>query len=204
LRRGFAVFRPNQRGASGFGLSFRHAISKRGWGGPEQEDIRSGIEALIAKGIAVKGRIGLTGVGFGGYSAWWAITHWTKDLAAAAAPVSAMADLALYHRTTGPDQRAGLEAAMGGPLEGQRARYQERSPIRDVGAIGARLLLVHGLEDSIVTLENLAVAREALDAAKRPYEVLTFKDEGHGIRRRANRRILWRRLADFFEAALVG
>jgi dipeptidyl aminopeptidase/acylaminoacyl peptidase len=115
-----------------------------------------------------------------------------------------MADLALYHRTTEPEHRAGLEAAMGGPPENQLARYRERSPIHEVGAIGARLLLVHGLEDSIVTPENLAAAREALDAVKRPYEVLTFKDEGHGIRRRANRRILWRRLADFFEAALVG
>jgi len=204
LRRGFAVFRPNQRGASGFGLSFRQAISKRGWGGPEQDDVRSGIEALIEKGIAVKGRVGLTGVGFGGYSAWWAITHWTKDLVAVAAPISAMADLALYHRTTEPDHRAGLEAAMGGPPESQVARYRERSPIREVAAIGAKLLLVHGLEDSIVTPENLAAAREALDAAKRPYDVLAFEDEGHGVRRLANRRILWRRLAEFFEAALVG
>jgi len=203
LRRGFAVFQPNQRGASGFGLSFRQAMLKRGWGGPEQDDIRSGIEALIAKGMAAKGRIGLTGVGFGGYSAWWAITHWAKELVAAAAPISAMADLALYHRTTEPEHRADLEAAMGGPPESQVARYQGRSPIHEAAAISARLLLVHGLEDSVVTQENLAAARGALDAAKRPYDVLTFKDEGHGIRRRANRRILWRRLADFFEAAFT-
>jgi dipeptidyl aminopeptidase/acylaminoacyl peptidase len=204
LRRGFAVFQPNPRGSSGFGLSFRQAIVKRGWGGPEQNDVRSGIEALIAKGIAGNGPVGVTGIGFGGYSAWWAVTHWPTALVAAAAPVSAMADLALYHRTTKPDCRAGLEAAMGGPPESLAARYKERSPIHDVAGIEAPLLLVHGLEDPIVTPENLAAARHALDAAKRPYDILTFEDEGHGVRLRANRRLLWRRLADFFEATLVG
>ncbi|MGH7734832.1 MAG: alpha/beta hydrolase family protein, partial [Gemmatimonadales bacterium] len=187
LRRGFAVFRPNPRGSSGFGLSFRQAILKRSWGGPEQDDIKSGIEALMATGVAAKGRVGLTGIGFGGYSAWWAITHWPRELVAAAAPISAMADLALYHRTTEPEPRAALEAAMGGAPESQPARYRDRSPIHGLDGIAAKLLLVHGLEDRIVTAENLAAVRHALDAAKRPYELLTFQDEGHGIRRRANR-----------------
>ena len=75
-------------------------------------------------------------------------------------------------------------------------------PVRPDGKIS--LPLLNDVPAAGLTPENLAAAREALDAAKRPYEVLTFKDEGHGIRRRANRRILWRRLADFFEAALVG
>jgi dipeptidyl aminopeptidase/acylaminoacyl peptidase len=54
-----------------------------------------------------------------------------------------------------------------------------------------------------VTPENLAVVRRALEAAKVPYEVLTFEDEGHGIAKRANRRVLYRRLADFFTAAFA-
>jgi len=204
LRRGFAFFQPNPRGSSGLGLSFRQAILKRGWGGPEQDDIRSGIEALMAEGVAAKGRIGVTGIGFGGYCACWAITHWPKEVVAAAAPVSAMTDLALYHRTTTPESRAALEAAMGGAPQSQAARYRERSPIHAVAGIEARLLLVHGLEDSFVTPENLDATRRALDAAQRPYDVLTFQDEGHGVRQRANRRLLWRRLADFFEGALIG
>jgi dipeptidyl aminopeptidase/acylaminoacyl peptidase len=41
-----------------------------------------------------------------------------------------------------------------------------------------------------------------LDAAGIPYELLEFADEGHGIHRPTNQAILYRRLADFFEAAL--
>jgi len=43
--------------------------------------------------------------------------------------------------------------------------------------------------------------RAALDAAGIPYELLAFEDEGHGISRPANQRILYTRLADFFGAA---
>jgi len=45
--------------------------------------------------------------------------------------------------------------------------------------------------------------RRALDAAGVPYQVLVFEDEGHGIEKKANRRLLYRRLADFFEAAFA-
>src|SRR5215217_6050230 len=45
--RGFDVLAPNYRGSTGFGLSFQESIKQDGWGGREQEDIRSGIEALI-------------------------------------------------------------------------------------------------------------------------------------------------------------
>ena len=62
---------PNYRGSTGFGLAFREAIKEDGWGGLEQEDIRAGIEALIAAGIAEPGKVGITGTSYGGYSAWW-------------------------------------------------------------------------------------------------------------------------------------
>jgi dipeptidyl aminopeptidase/acylaminoacyl peptidase len=73
--RGFDVLTPNYRGSTGFGLPFQESIKQDGWGGSEQEDIRSGIEALIEAGIAEPGRVGVTGTSYGGYSAWWAITH---------------------------------------------------------------------------------------------------------------------------------
>ena len=72
-----------------------------------------------------------------------------------------------------------------------------------IAAIKGRLLIVQGMRDPNVTPENLAAVRHALDAAKISYELLTFEDEGHGIRKRANNRVLFRRLADFFEAAFA-
>ena len=55
---GFNVLDPNYRGSTGFSLAFREAIKEDGWGGREQDDIRAGIEALIARGIAQPGKVG--------------------------------------------------------------------------------------------------------------------------------------------------
>ena len=82
--RGFDVLAPNYRGSTGFGLPFQESIKQDGWGGREQEDIRSGIEALIAANVAEPGRVGVTGTSYGGYSAWWAITHFDPGIVAAA------------------------------------------------------------------------------------------------------------------------
>jgi dipeptidyl aminopeptidase/acylaminoacyl peptidase len=203
LRRGFNVFMPNYRGSTGFGLPFQNAILKEGWGGAEQEDIRSGIAFLIEKGIAAKGRIGVTGVSYGGYSSWWAITHFPPDLVAAAAPICGMTDLVVDYETTRPDLRLYSEQMLGGSPTQMPERYRERSPIHHVANIKGRLLIVQGMRDPNVTPENLAAVRRALEGAKIGYELLTFADEGHGIRKRVNNRLLYRRLAGFFEAAFA-
>jgi dipeptidyl aminopeptidase/acylaminoacyl peptidase len=49
-----------------------------------------------------------------------------------------------------------------------------------------------------VTPIQVDIVRERLDHAGIAYEVLTFADEGHGVSKPANRRILLRRLATFF------
>src|SRR5262249_2231777 len=92
---------------------------------------------------------------------------------------------------------------MGGSPAQSPARYRERSPIHYVDRIAGRLLIVQGMRDPNVTSENLEVVRRALSAAGVAHEVLTFDDEGHGIRKRDNRRLLYRRLGDFFGAAFA-
>jgi dipeptidyl aminopeptidase/acylaminoacyl peptidase len=201
---GFDVFAPNYRGSTGYGPAFREAIKLQGWGGLEQEDIRSGIEALMIRGLAQRGRVGISGISYGGYSSWWAITHFPTEIVAAAAPICGMTDLVIDYETTRPDLRSYSEEMMGGPPAAVPERYRERSPIHFVRNIRGRLLIVQGLQDPNVTPENLTAVRKALDAARVNYEVLTFADEGHGIAKPANRAIQNRRLVAFFEDALKG
>ena len=80
-------------------------------------------------------------------------------------------------------------------------RYRERSPIHFVGNIRGRVLIVQGLQDPNVTPDNVHAVTEALDKLEIPYELLTSEDEGYGIARPKNLKILYRRMADFFEAA---
>lgn len=203
VRAGFTVLDPNYRGSTGFGLAYREAIKADGWGGREQDDIRAGIEALIAAGIAQPSKVGITGTSYGGYSSWCAITRWPPALVAAAAPVCGMTDLVVDYETTRPDLRPYSEEMLGGSPTTVPDRYRERSPIHYVENIRGRLLIVQGLRDPNVTPENVRAVETALGRAGVPYELLTFEDEGHGIAKPKNQRMLYARLARFFEEAFA-
>ena len=203
VSQGFNVLDPNYRGSTGFSRAYREAIKEDGWGGREQEDIRTGIEALIAAGIAIPGKVGITGTSYGGYSSWWAITHFGPELVAASAPICGMTDLVVDWETTRPDLRPLSEEMMGGTPHQIPERYRERSPIHYVESIQGRLLIVQGGQDPNVTPENVRTVRAALEEAGVEYELLVFEDEGHGIAKPKNLRILYRRLAEFFEKAFA-
>ncbi len=198
---GFAVLDPNYRGSTGFGLAFREAIRVDGWGGREQDDIRTGAEAVVARGIVPQGKVGVTGTSYGGYSSWCAVTRWPKELLAAAAPICGMTDLVIDYYSTRPDLRPYSEEMLGGSPEQVPERYRERSPIHFVDRIAADLLIVQGMNDPNVTPENLHSVEAALKAASIRYETLLFDDEGHGIRKPRNLKVLYERLITFFDAA---
>jgi dipeptidyl aminopeptidase/acylaminoacyl peptidase len=202
-RQGFNVLDPNYRGSNGFGLVFQEAIKASGWGGLEQDDIRAGIEALIAAGIAEPGKVGITGTSYGGYSAWCAITRFPTETLIAAAPVCGMTDLVVDYETTRPDLRPLSEEMMGGSPDQVPERYHERSPLHFVDQVQGRLLIVQGMQDPNVTPENVRTVRHALEGADVPYELLPFADEGHGISKPTNQKTLYLRLHKFFDAAFA-
>jgi dipeptidyl aminopeptidase/acylaminoacyl peptidase len=201
-RNGYVVLDPNYRGSTGFGMEFQEAIKEDGWGGREQEDIRTGIESLIEDGISTPGKIGITGTSYGGYSSWWAITHFPKDIVAAAAPICGMTDLVIDYESTRPDLRPYSEEMIGGSPSEIPDKYYERSPINFISDIQGKLFIVQGGRDPNVTPENVRVVREVLDREGKAYELLKFDDEGHGITKPKNQRTLYLALLDFFDRAL--
>ncbi len=201
VRLGFNVLDPNYRGSTGFSMAFREAIRVEGWGGLEQDDIRTGIEALIERRIAQRGRVGITGTSYGGYSSWCAITRYSPDIIAASAPICGMTDLVVDYQTTRPDLRPYSEEMIGGSPEEMPERYYERSPINFVENIKGRLLIVQGMQDPNVTPDNVRSVTEALQNTEIEYELLPFDDEGHGISKPANRKKLLRQLGTFFASS---
>ncbi len=203
VQHGFNVLDPNYRGSTGFSIPYREAIKKTYWGGLEQEDIRTGIETLIAAGIAEKGKVGITGTSYGGYSSWYTITHFSPDILAASAPICGMTDLVVDYHTTRPDLRPYSEEMLGGTPEQVPDRYHERSPIHFVQNIKGRLLIIQGMRDPNVTPENVNTVTKALHDSGIEYELLAFDDEGHGIRKPKNQKVLYEALLNFFESAFV-
>jgi len=201
VRQGFNVLDPNYRGSTGFNLQFRDSIKEDGWGGREQDDIRAGIEALIEAGIAQRGKVGITGTSYGGYSSWHAITHFPVDVLAASAPVCGMTDLVIDYQTTRPDLRPYSEEMMGGTPDQVPQKYHDRSPVNFVREIKGRLLIIQGMQDPNVTPENVNTVTQALQEAGVEYEIVAFDDEGHGIIKPKNQRALYPQLAQFFATA---
>jgi len=199
VSQGFTVLDPNYRGSTGFGISFQKAIEKDGWGGIEQGDILSGIRSLIVDGIAEEQKIGIIGTSYGGYSAWHAITHFPKKYIAAAIPICGMTDLVVDYETTRPDLRRYSEEMMGGSPYEIPQKYQERSPINFINNIEGALFIVQGANDPNVTLENVHTVENALKKNNIEYETLIFNDEGHGIMKPKNVKILLTRSVEFFK-----
>lgn len=198
--RGFNVLDPNYRGSTGYGVAFEDLIRVNGWGSDEQEDVWAGIKALIERGIAYKGKIGITGTSYGGYSSWYAITK-APELVSAAVPICGMTDLVVDYETTRPDLRPYSEQMLGGSPKEVPERYYERSPINFVGQIKGKLMIVQGSRDPNVAPKNVEEVKKTLDRRSIEYKLLVFKDEGHGILKTKNQKILFRKIADFFAKA---
>jgi len=198
VSQGFNVLDPNYRGSTGFNLNFQELIKKDGWGGKEQEDIIRGIKELIKQGIAEPNKVGITGTSYGGYSSWYAITHNSKEIIAASAPICGMTDLVVDYYSTRPDLRVYSEEMLGGSPKDVPDRYYERSPINFVKNIEGKLLIIQGTQDPNVTPENVKAVEKQLKKFGIQYETMIFDDEGHGISKPLNKKVLLIKLADFF------
>lgn len=86
--RGFAILRPNPRGSSGYGTEFRRANIKD-WGGMDYEDLMTGVDHVIAMGVADPDKLGVMGWSYGGYMTSMIITKTNRFKAASSgAPVT--------------------------------------------------------------------------------------------------------------------
>ncbi len=203
VQAGFTVLDPNYRGSTGFGHDFREAVKRDGWGGAEQIDIRAGIEACIDRGFASRGKIGMAGNSYGGFSSWTGITR-HADLVNAAIPMCGMYRLDIdYHETEMPHGRAYSEEMMGGTPEEFPEKYANASPGNFIDRIKGHLMIVHGLADSNVGPENTHTAVRELTAAGIAHQVVLYPDEGHGVYRRTNVADYLRRSTAFFKAAFA-
>ncbi len=86
--RGYAILRANPRGSSGYGTEFRRANMKD-WGGMDYQDLMTGVDKVIAMGVADPNRMGVMGWSYGGFMTSWIVTQTKRFKAASAgAPVT--------------------------------------------------------------------------------------------------------------------
>jgi dipeptidyl aminopeptidase/acylaminoacyl peptidase len=199
--RGFAVLQPNYRGSTGYGRDHER-LGYGQWGLAMQDDLADAAHWLVEQGIASKGRVGIYGVGYGGYAALLAVAR-DPELFRAAASYGAITDLVglLDH----PDQyrSSDLNQPTASALPGDRIELAARSPARQVTRIRAPLLVGHGLEDPIVSPDQASAMIEAVKAAGGSVESHLLRRELHEITNQVNRIEFYEALAQFFERHLV-
>lgn len=192
--RGYAVVAPNVRGSTGYGKDYQHLDDK---------DLRmnairdlEAILALISQMPALDDeRVALYGGSYGGYMVLSGLT-WYPDRFRAGIDIVGMANLETFLERTGPWRRH-LREAEYGYLDRDRDLLKALSPIHRVEQIKAPLLVVHGRNDPRVPWQEADQIVSALKERGRTVEALYFDNEGHGVARLENRRLLYARILDF-------
>jgi dipeptidyl aminopeptidase/acylaminoacyl peptidase len=195
--RGYVVFQPNFRGSSGFGLAFAEA-NVGDMGGMDFQDIESGVEALIAQGIADPKRLGIGGWSYGGFMTCWTVTQTTRYKAAVMG--AGISNWLSFHGNSHLHSWDAIHYAAH-PYE-RDGVYAKFSGMNFVQRVRTPTLILHGEQDRDVPAEQGYQFYRALKDHRVPTELVLFPREGHGISEKAHWLDLHHRMGDWYDRYL--
>jgi pimeloyl-ACP methyl ester carboxylesterase len=197
---GFAVFVPNARGSTGYGLSYTKWVDKD-WGGRDRLDHVHAMTEILPKDKRVDlTRAGVMGRSYGGYMTLTLATR-HPDLWAAAIDMFGPYDLIKFGERVPESWKPYFELTIGHP-ERDREFLLERSPRTYIEQVKCPLLVIQGANDPRVIEQESREVVEHLRAAGKEAELLVFGDEGHDVLKFANRVRCYNAITDFFKQHL--
>jgi dipeptidyl aminopeptidase/acylaminoacyl peptidase len=198
--RGFAVLQPNYRGSTGYGREHER-LGYGQWGLGMQEDLVDGVRWLVSEGIADPARVGIYGVGYGGYAAMLAAAR--PQMFRAAASFGAVTDLVDLLENPNHYRSNDLNNPVEGKLPGDRDALAALSPARLGAKIKIPVLVGHGLADPVVDADQSRALVDAVEDAGGQVESAFYRRELHELIDEATRVEFHERLAAFFERHLA-
>ncbi|MFD1933571.1 S9 family peptidase [Nonomuraea mangrovi] len=197
---GYAVFLPNPRGGEGHGHAFAAAVAGA-VGMDEWTDIVSGIDLLIADGVADPDRLGIGGWSHGGFMAAWAVGQTGRFKAAVMG-----AGISDWGMLVATGELGTLEAGLGGSCgwEGTGPhRHDELSPVSYASKIRTPVLILHGEDDTNVPVAQATYFHRALRRYGVAHEFVVYPREGHAIQERHHQLDVLRRTRAWFDRWLA-
>ena len=185
------MFHPNYRGSTRYGQTFLDA--DRDDFGVNMSDVVSGIDQLVAAGVADKDRLFVYGTSYGGYMASWLVGQTDRIRAA---PVNAVTDLTMMWALS--DLQSWTEREFGGRPWAVPEKMREHSPMTYVDRVRTPTRVRHARDDRRVPDPLGQAYSRALRSEGVPAELVTSPDEGHAICRPRHREDLLRRVFDAF------
>jgi dipeptidyl aminopeptidase/acylaminoacyl peptidase len=191
---GYAVLLPNPRGSAGRGREFAWR-NQRDWGYGDFPDVLSGVETLIARGVADPDRLGIGGWSYGGYMTSWAIGH--TDQFKAAIVGAGVTDLLSFQAADIPSWLPN-SMMLAQPYDDQ-AVYLRSSPISAAANMKTPTLILHGASDERVRLGQGKELYHALRARGVETEMVIYPREPHIFQERAHQRDLLTRVLAWYD-----
>jgi dipeptidyl aminopeptidase/acylaminoacyl peptidase len=170
---GFAILMPMPRGGAGYGEAGQRSIVNA-WGDADYKDIMTGVDELIARGLADPDRLGVMGASYGGYMTNWIVTQTSRFKAASAG--AAIADLADEYFLS--DAGEVMAEYFGKPWEARDA-YVAHSPLTFASKVTTPLLIQHGERDNRVPIANAWKFYRALKRMGKTVELDIHPRSGH-------------------------
>lgn len=178
--RGYAVFQPNFRGSTNRTAAFKRAGYGE-WGRKMQTDKSDGLAALAKAGIVDPDRACIVGASYGGYAALAGVTlqQGLYKCAVAVAPVSDLRDIYNQdYRASGRDRttKVGLREQLGEP-----DTWDAVSPLKHAEQADAPIMLIHGVDDTVVPYSHSTKMADKLKDFDKPHELVRLEGEDHWL-----------------------
>jgi dipeptidyl aminopeptidase/acylaminoacyl peptidase len=198
LLSGYGILAPNVRGSTGYGKAF---VDKDNYKNrlDSVKDLKAGADYLVQNGYSAPGMLAVKGASYGGYMTLAAITEYPTSFSAAVDEVG-IANFVTFLENTAAYRRA-LREAEYGPLT-DRPFLESISPLTKVTRIKTPLLIVHGTNDPRVPIGEARQMAAAIKSQGGVVDTLVFADEGHGVSRRPNVLVYYRKMVEFLDQYL--
>lgn len=164
------------------------------------DDIMSGVDAAIERGLADPDRLGIGGWSHGGYLTAWAVSQTNRFKAAVMG--GGISDLGMM--TLSSDAPL-VPAVLAGdrPWDGIGPHNADRfSPISYAANVETPLLILHGQNDTRVPVSQAIGFERALRGQDVPVELVTYPREPHGIGEPAHQKDVLRRVRAWYKRFL--
>jgi len=191
--KGALILQPNYRGSAGYGEKFR-SLNVRNLGIGDYQDVISGVDYLIGKGMVDKDRVGAMGWSQGGYISAFITTY--SDRFKAVSVGAGISDWSTYYVNTDihPFTRQYLKAT---PWDDPDI-YQKTSPIYYVNNAKTPTLIQHGDQDKRVPPPNAFELYQALKDRGVPVKLILYKGFGHSINKPKQQRAVMEHNYEWF------
>ena len=193
LAKGALVLEPNYRGSAGYGAAFR-ALNVRNLGVGDMWDVMSGVDYVIAKGMADPARLGAMGWSEGGYISAFLTTH--TDRFKAISVGAGISDWMTYYVNTDitPFTRQYLHAT---PWDDPEV-YTKTSPITTIKQAKTPTLIQQGSNDKRVPVPDSFELYRGLQDLGVESRLVLYTGFGHGINKPKSQRALQQANLDWF------